>query len=422
MRALRGFLAASILVLATAASIPTAARTEGPDAAGYTLQDSLEVAGPAYEFDDVPWYATSLANCSDCIQGPVPIGFNFTFYGTVHDELYVAADGFLTFNGSQSSPCCGGTPIPDPGEPNELIAGYWEDLNPSTGGLIEHVTLGEAPERVFVVQFTDVPHHFDDEPVTFQFKLFEAHDAIEVHYLDAPSDGDIRHTAGIENATGEVGLQYFHGDVGVRERAVRYVAASVPGSPVVEGPDAVRRGVEVTLDVTASDPAGRDLTYHVDWGDDTGRERVTDAPLVPSGTTASASHVYEERGTMDALVQTVNDAGVVSNVTRHRIDVLNNPPGRPPAPSGPSLGTTLLDVAFEVTADDPDADPLAYRVDWGDGETDRVPAVGFAPEGENVTARHRYAAPGTYHVEVRAVDDHGGIGPLSPAATIEVIV
>ncbi len=127
----------------------------------------------------------------------------------------------------QSNGCCTGQPIPTPGDPDGVIAGWWEDLNPSLGGTVSYATLGSSPNRVFIVQFSAIEHYGGGNAVSMQFKLYEGSDVIEVHYQTAPSDGGT-HSAGVENQDGTVGVQYYLGTAGLPVRsAVRYTPAVV---------------------------------------------------------------------------------------------------------------------------------------------------------------------------------------------------
>ena len=118
--------------------------------------------------------------------------------------------------------------IPIRRRPNSLIAGWWEDLNPSAGGTVHYQTLGSAPNRVFILQFTNIQHYSAAAtPVTMQFKLFETTNVIEVHYQAAPSDGGT-HSAGIENADGTAGVQCYYGTATLTTpEAVRYAPMPV---------------------------------------------------------------------------------------------------------------------------------------------------------------------------------------------------
>ncbi len=185
--------------------------TCAPDAFGYTCTDSTEPDGlVAYSFEDISATGTPVVLSDDSVSGALPIGFAFNYYGTDYSNIYISSNGFLTVLPGQPNGCCTGGILPSPTAPNGVIAGWWEDLNPGAGGTIHYQTLGAAPHRYMVVQFTNVPHFGGGNLVTMQWKLFEGSNNIEVHYQAAPSDGGT-HSAGIENESGTIGLQYYRG-------------------------------------------------------------------------------------------------------------------------------------------------------------------------------------------------------------------
>lgn len=158
---------------------------------------------------------TSLILGDDEVSGAIPIGFGFSFYGNTYSQLYVSSNGFLTFNSLSPHGCCTGSTLPSASTPNNLIAGYWEDLYRPGGGSIRYQTLGTAGNREFIAGFYGVPHFSAGNPVSFEMILHEnaTHD-IEFQWINAPSDGGT-HSAGIENATGTNGVQIFRGNVSV---------------------------------------------------------------------------------------------------------------------------------------------------------------------------------------------------------------
>jgi len=186
---------------------PAAAAEGGPDGFGYRFKDSLEPDGPAYDFDDISGIGNPVVLGDDQVSGPIPLGFDFSFYGRVYTSVYVSSNGFLTFLEGQGSGCCTGLEMPTAYPPNALIAGWWEDLNPLLGGSITYETLGTGRAQRFILQLTDIQHYGAGNPVTLQYKLFAEDGRIEVHYQAAPSDTGT-HSAGIENQGGTVGLQY----------------------------------------------------------------------------------------------------------------------------------------------------------------------------------------------------------------------
>ncbi len=148
----------------------------------------------------------------DSITSALPIGFNFNFYGVNYTQSYVSSNGFLSFLDNQRDGCCNGEELPDPGQlsfldddykVNGIIAGYWADLNPEDGGTIKYQTTGAAPNRQFVLEYENVPACCNPgNPTTsFQIKLFETTNNIEVHCLSCNEYKDLI-TQGIENQGG----------------------------------------------------------------------------------------------------------------------------------------------------------------------------------------------------------------------------
>ncbi len=163
-----------------------------------------------YNFEDITGTGTLLSLNDDEVSGALPLGFSFNYFGTVITDVFASSNGFLTVLPGQYNGCCSGMPIPTPGDPDGVIAGWWEDLLPPAGGSIYYQTLGSAPNRYFIVQYTDIQHFGGGNPVTMEFKLFEGSGNVEVHYAAAPSDGGT-HSAGRENQDGTVGTQFYLG-------------------------------------------------------------------------------------------------------------------------------------------------------------------------------------------------------------------
>jgi hypothetical protein len=195
-------IASFLLWLVTPGAVATPA--PGPDDFGY-MSTPIPV-----DLRDVSTTGTPLSLGDDHVSGAIPIGFSFPFYNNVYDTAFVSSNGFLSFTPT-SSGCCSGQPLPQNEGLNNLVAGFWEDLNPPQGGNIRYETLGSSPNREFVVGFYNVFHYYNYSPVNFEMILHE-NGNIELQYGDAPSDGGT-HSVGIENADGTIGLQVAYGDV-----------------------------------------------------------------------------------------------------------------------------------------------------------------------------------------------------------------
>ena len=199
-----GLLLATVLTLMIVPQVP-AAEFPGPDEFGYV----------AYKINsnlrDISSDETPVKLGDDQVSGAILIPFDFLFYGISYNEVFISSNGFITFSAGEPDGCCAGDSIPNTVRPNNLIAGFREDLNPSGGG-ISYASIGEEGRREFVVSFTEVPHFDIGFPVTFQIILNEGSNDIELQYGMANSDGGT-HSVGIEDADGVIGLQIAYGDI-----------------------------------------------------------------------------------------------------------------------------------------------------------------------------------------------------------------
>ena len=173
--------------------------------------DNYSVAQIAYA--PVSFTGMTVALSDDHVSAAQPIGFTFGFYENYYSNFYISSNGFITFDPIASANnmqgCCSGQLIPNNNLPNNLIAGAWEDLNPSGGGTVQYTTLGIAPNRKLVVSFTGIPHSPSVDPVTFQIICYETSNSIEIHTTSMPGNPSgywWGHTEGIENSTGTLAL------------------------------------------------------------------------------------------------------------------------------------------------------------------------------------------------------------------------
>lgn len=194
----------------------------------FAQNDGFAVTPIGSDLRDISVSGTFVSLSDDAMSAAVAMGFSFDFYGNTYSEVYISSNGFLTFSSGQYNGCCSGQNLPDVSTPNNVVAGFWEDLNYPPGN-IRYETLGVAPTREFVVGFYDNEHFSGGTPVTFEMILHEGTSNIEFQYGDAPSDGG-NHTVGTENINGTLATLVSYGDIGFSQEG--YLLEPVESTPV----------------------------------------------------------------------------------------------------------------------------------------------------------------------------------------------
>ncbi|RMH79556.1 MAG: T9SS C-terminal target domain-containing protein, partial [Calditrichaeota bacterium] len=174
----------------------------GPDNFGHRWIDSDEPNGPTFDWIDISGVGTPVSlGDDDFIEVPLP--FTFSFYGVDHTSIKISSNGYLTFGLDATD--FSNDPIPDPIEPNDVIAPFWDDLNPAQGGDVYY----HSPDpNTFIVQWDEVPHFGSGGPYTFQ-AILKSDRRILFQYLDMNSPLESA-TIGIENFDGSDGLEVVY--------------------------------------------------------------------------------------------------------------------------------------------------------------------------------------------------------------------
>jgi len=172
-----------------------AAGWPGPDGAGYS--------GEVASYDLVDAFGIAFGVPDGSVIGPLNIGFDFPFYGSTHNQIYLSDDGFLTFAPFTPTPL-NQCPLPDSVLPNGVIAAMWDDLE---GYLIHVVTFspGFCPfagyQRACLVvrwdNFYHVPVTSGVSAGTFEMILQENGDIV-IQFEDAGDELGSGSTTGIE--------------------------------------------------------------------------------------------------------------------------------------------------------------------------------------------------------------------------------
>lgn len=139
---------------------------------------------------------------------PLPIGFNFNYYGTVYTQCVIGPNGTINFNaadaGAYADYTISATLAADPTLLNS-IAGPYCDIDITLGGIITYSLTGTAPYRKYIVTFCNDGMFSCITPLTStQIILYETTNIIEVHIAQkgiCPWNGGYA-IIGVKNATG----------------------------------------------------------------------------------------------------------------------------------------------------------------------------------------------------------------------------
>jgi len=159
----------------------------------------------------VPADTTVLPLTGDEALTTVSLPFTVTFYGQQYSSAWVSTNGWLSFV-STTLPVAGNVTLPDVNTPNAAVYGYWDDLVVKAGtSTVRTAVVGTAPNRQFVVEWRNTNIYRTSNYITMEIVLSESGE-IAVNYADISAtntreQGDSA-SVGIENATGDVALQY----------------------------------------------------------------------------------------------------------------------------------------------------------------------------------------------------------------------
>lgn len=240
--------------------VPPVLGSGGPDSFGYRWIDSNELGGPTYQWVEISGVGTPLTMADDTFTAALPMGISMSFYGNVYNSVHVSSNGFVGFNAG-SATFHTNTVIPDATDPDNIVAAYWDDLNPADGGTI--YTFQDVANSRFIVEWNAVPRYNTggSQPQTFQI-ILNANGTIVTQYKTVSNQTSC--TVGVENANGSVGLQtVFNASYLQNNLAVR-VSVDPPVAWLTVSPLSGSLTASGTIDLTADfDATGlADGTYN----------------------------------------------------------------------------------------------------------------------------------------------------------------
>ncbi len=188
-------------------------------AANISFVDISTNAKAVLETDEV---SGILTGNDDYTQVFVNDNFSFEFFGKKQNKVIVDVNGFITFDASSWTNFTN-TNIPDEGEPNSIIAAFWDDLSPKDQscssftcpvvGKIYTLIQGTAPNRTYTIMYKKFNYdtlasNGGTGEYNFEIIMYEATGIIEIVYGimdDFGTTTDNTNTANCELAT--IGLE-----------------------------------------------------------------------------------------------------------------------------------------------------------------------------------------------------------------------
>lgn len=195
----------------------------GPDTFGYTWKNESDPNGPAFNWKDIKSVGTQITGLADDNQkGPFTLGWNFRYYWANYNKIWVGSNGWISFQNNSVLPAAPIPTIPIAAAPNNYLAAMTSDLT------FIQTNLSAVPGATawywtnntdtLIVQYDSIPYWVSggvgyDGRYTFQIILSGADSSITYQYKLAQT-GTVAYamasehlTTGIENSTGQIGLQ-----------------------------------------------------------------------------------------------------------------------------------------------------------------------------------------------------------------------
>jgi subtilisin family serine protease len=272
---------------ARAGTVPVIDAYGGPDAFGYRWSDSDEPDGPVFDWFEIRQTGTEFTFLGET-SDPVPIGFDFPFYGDRHSEVQILWAGYLCFTPTYGAVITN-TALPSGAQfaPNQMIAPYWDDLAPfplGAGVWIGHLgyyqTVQTPDGPRFVATWSEIAH-WETPRSSFTFQV-----------VLSPS-GEIRFQ--YQRMVAPLGTP----TIGIQDRnRTRGITIAYLESPVHD--EMAIRLFPARQWLRASPP----LTSRLAAGESTDIVLTYDALALPAGTFDASVHVFSNEPQPDIVVPT----------------------------------------------------------------------------------------------------------------------
>jgi len=134
----------------------------------------------------------------------IALPFDFRFYDTTYNDLWISSNGFVSFADgyrSWTNDC-----LPDTSTPNNAIYAFGDDLRPADGGGGGTIYAKQVDSETFVIEWHEVSHLSNSNRETFEI-ILKKDNTILLQYQSLSSASSA--TVGVENADGTAAQQYW---------------------------------------------------------------------------------------------------------------------------------------------------------------------------------------------------------------------
>ncbi|MCB1045935.1 MAG: hypothetical protein KDC10_01940, partial [Calditrichaeota bacterium] len=182
--------------------------TSGSDSFGNEWYSNLDPDGTDFFFVELdPQDRTAVTLTDDSSAGPFDMGASINFYGVPQNQIYIGSNGMVGFAAAGMTTLANQN-MPSTTAPNGVIALFWDDLNPGTGGQVYY---GTSTEGYFVITYDGVFEYSGTGTFRAQVVFDFENDFIFLNYdqFNAPIDLTSC-TIGIENYDGTDAAQVVY--------------------------------------------------------------------------------------------------------------------------------------------------------------------------------------------------------------------
>lgn len=214
----------------------------GPDSYGYVWLDSNDSGGPTYNWVDIinrPGAVQVAGLADDNSVGMFNIGWDFHYYWSDVNQVKIGTNGWIGFNNIANIAHCFPTVPTAGGAGDNFLAPFMSDLNFAGATNPGSIHYWSNNVDSFVITYANAPWWVNATPDwigdnTFQVILCGADSSITFQY-DSMTPNDFNDTQfcaadleiGIENLTGNIGLEVANETVPANNYAVKFIYPSV---------------------------------------------------------------------------------------------------------------------------------------------------------------------------------------------------